>query len=726
MSKNSLGLGLRVSASIIPLISTFPAATASAQQQEDAAFRIEEVVVTARRKEEALGDVPDSLLVFGADQVEKQRINQLGDLAVLSPNIGFQQDNSPTSYFISVRGITQTRNTDPAVSVWIDGVQYSNPSQLRSELFDVQQIEVLKGPQGSLYGRNAIGGAIVITTQPPTNEVDANFSASYGNADRIDATGAVSGPIIKDELLFRAAYSYHDDSGSIQNDSLNRPVDFDTAVTLRTRLMWTPNDRLTVDVRGEYDDLEAGTYYYSITRPLGDPFPSDNPRSNSNTFEANPESVPISVAHARVERVAARVSYDLGWAELSSVTAWDDTSERYGVPGEGAGGDGPGDLDFTAPELLGNSQSWSAESISEELRLSGATERIDWVAGLYFLDIDRFDTLPVYVDADGNGRLDDRPPLFPLGRERDITSYAAFGQVVYSATDALDITLGGRWDKEEQDQLDRDEGLERSTSFSLFQPKASIAWKFDPDHLLYLTASRGFRSGGFNLPRSPFGVIYDQEELWSYEVGYKGEFQDGRIRYNFAAFYEDIDNKQNFVFDVLNAAQTLYNIPESTVYGFETDVTYQPTANLTVSLAGGWMDSEIETFQFAELFPRQSTNEVVEGNKLPQFSHWSVAATVDYSRPMGDSGWDFIYHVDYSVRGDKRWNIFNDDVEKDVHIVNMSAGFENNNWRVTLWSENLSDTDYWSNWFNQDTTNLPDIGQFAEERRFGVRVAYRM
>ncbi len=752
MRKNAVSTGASlVAASITYVLAGFQTGPAGIQYHEAVAEQVlEEVVVSARRRDENLFDIPESIVVVDSEMVERRGIQSLTDFGVQFPNIDSRNDLSPTSTFISVRGITSTRNTDPAVAIIVDGVVASSASVTRQELFDIEQIEVLKGPQGALYGRNALGGAFNITTKKPTNEWSGRMMAGFGNADRVETSFAFSGPVLRDQLFFRLAGSFRDDNGTIDNTSTGHNVDFATSRTIRGRLLWEPNERFSADVRAAFDELESGTYYYTITRPIGAPFQGKH--DNSNTFSNRPASNPISVAFSDIFDLSIKLDYDLGFATLSSITAYNYTFEIYGEPGKGVGRPGPGDLDFTNADIIGNEQTYNPKSISEEIRLvsNDNAARLRWNLGFYWIAINREDTLPVFIDADGDGSLVDESvfsggKLFPLGTRRNIDSIAFFGNADFDVLDNLTFSVGLRYDEEDRDQLDLDDPNPATRfleeTFDAWQPKFSLTYTAADTQMYYVTATRGFRSGGFNAPRSPFPTIFSKETLWSYEIGHKGRYLDNLLQMNMAFFYQDISDKQNFTFDVLNAAQILYNIPESEIYGFEVDGTWSVTDGLTLGLAAGWMDSEIKEFQFAAFFPVNNlpaigassglalpvADEFFVGNRLPNFSHWSVALSGDYVRPLtiSDTTWDLVFHLDYSVRGDNYWDVFNTDVEKDIHIVNANVALERENWALTLWVENMTNTRYWTNWFNQNDTALPDIGFFAPERRFGIKATYR-
>jgi iron complex outermembrane receptor protein len=690
---------------------------------------VAEIVVTARKREERAENVPDSLVVINEASLENMQVHQAGDIGKLFPNLGLRQDLSATSTFIAIRGITATRNTDPAVSLVIDGVQITNASEIRQQLFDVERVEVLKGPQGSLYGRNAIAGAINVVTKEPTNQWEGRASVGFGNLAGISNVGSedaflsISGPIVQHLFSFRVSAMYHNDDGTIRDPAVgNHTTDFKSDKAFRLRLVYSPSEPLNLDFKLNHDGYRGGSYYFAITRPMGAPFPTSDPSSNSNTFIYQPTSVPISVNYSNVVDESLRATYNFGFATLASVSAHSIATERYGVPGEGIGGDQPGDLDFTPANIIGNSQSYDVDSWSEELRLSSnGASPLRWMGGLYYLTVSRNDTLPVYL-LNGSANPAAWLILFPRGTHRNIKTYAGFTQLDYDFTSRLTGALGLRYDREDRDQFDEDNPTAgtRYATFQLPEPKISLEYKPVPRQMVYATVSRGFRSGGFNAPRSIFQVVFEPEKLWNYELGYKGTWLAGTLRTNAAAFYEDITDKQDFVFDGVNAAQTIYNIPKSRIAGVELETTYQPSSRLTLNASLGAMDSKIKEFRFGELFPVALSNSQIVGHRVPGFSHWSAQMSADYIQPIVPA-LTGLFHLDYSVRGKQYWDVTNIDVEKNINLLGAALGFERDRYTLKLWGTNLLNTRYWSNWFNQQITALPDVGYLAEGRRYGVR-----
>jgi iron complex outermembrane recepter protein len=757
-------------------LSDFPSIVMAA---DDTGFVLEEVVVTSRRREENLMEVPDSIAVLSGEMVVKSQIAELTDVAALLPNVDFKQDLSQASTFLYVRGLAATRNTDPAVAILVDGIQLNNPQQVRQGLFDVEQIEVLKGPQGSLYGRNAIGGAIVVTSKAPTNEFEGNVSAKRGNAGTLEFNGAVSGPLIKDKLYFRLSGNYHDSDGTIINPTVGTEADFVTKETIRLQLKYEPSDRLGMDFRYTHDDFKGGAYNYVITRhTLGaigytaaDELAGLAPTNDANNFSGLPRSDTISVNYSTIDDVAFKIDYDLGGATLTSVTNYSETRERYGMFGEGIGSGNPGDINFLpagfvptgrAPGIntglaagftpgatfeVGNEQTYEIDAFTQELRLtSNEDQRLRWLVGLYYMDQDREDTLPIVIDASlfdgiagpGDVSLADETVasggvLFPLGWIRNNNAFAAFTQFTYDFNDALELTFGLRYDREERDQLDLDDPNPATNflkdTFEAIQPKLSLSYRLNGDSMIYGTIARGFRSGGFNATRSAFNPVYEKETLWSYELGYKGSFLDNRLSWTSAVFYEDIKNRQDFAFDFAAVLQAIYNAPKAEVYGLETEITFVPNENLRVGISGGIMDSEYKEFSEGNVFFVPQPNSFFEGNKLPSFAHWSFSLTGDYTIPLPNfpfSGdWSLSFHGDYAVKGDNYWEAHNINKEKDVHLLNGNVTLENDRLALIFGGTNLTNTRYFTNFFeNYRVSGADSVGNLAPERRWGMTVRY--
>ena len=228
----------------------------------------DEVIVTARRRAESLQDAPVTVSAFTETDIERIGISGVSDYADLIPNFFLVETQNATFSFPNIRGITQSRNLDPSVAIVVDGVLSTSPIALSQELFDVQQIEVYKGPQGALYGRNAIGGAINITTKKPSNEFEGLLRLEYGNGDTGKAQATLSGPIIEDELYARGSVSFRDSEGVRENVALGVPSDSSRNFSARGRVIWEPQDNFSADLRASFSDDEATAIGFIDLAPI--------------------------------------------------------------------------------------------------------------------------------------------------------------------------------------------------------------------------------------------------------------------------------------------------------------------------------------------------------------------------------------------------------------------------------------------------------------------------
>jgi iron complex outermembrane receptor protein len=707
-------------------------------QESRSTYGLEEITVTARKRDENLQNVPDSIIALSGDFIEKTNIRAMRDVTAKLPNVSIVESLNPGSTFVNIRGVTATRNGEPAVSLMIDGVQINNVNQMSQSFYDLQQIEILKGPQGALYGRNAIGGAIIITTRKPSNEFENRIEAGYGSGDNIEFQGSSSGAIIKDKLFYRISANYRDFDGTFKNTAVDEKADFVTNKDVRARLIYMASERFEIDFRFSYDDLRAGTYWYRADfEPL-----------QHNNFDRFPESDPISAANREIEDYVLKMTYDADWATINSISAYSKTYEEYGITGDNVGSNLPGDLDWTPFPILANEQTYDVEAFSQEFRFtSPSDQRFRWVAGVYALFTERTDTLPFFVAPNNFGQIltnfaNGVDPLFNLDpdeelllqpsadNDQDNEAYAAFAQINYDVTEDLELTVALRYDREERKQIDNNTLIERERKFNAFQPKASLSYQATDDAMVYGTVSRGYRVGGFNATTSTFGRDYDSESLWNYELGFKTTWLDNRLRINGAAFYQDFTDTQIFQFDGSASAQILYNIPKTELMGLELEIDYVVAEGLTLNIGAGLLDSKIKDFDPVEIgFTGAALAAVAdaEGNKLNNFHHWSYNIGAQYETPINANGAMVIFRVDYSAKGDRYWWIDNVHKEKDLHLVDGSITVDTGNiWEFQLWAKNLFDMQYASAFEPVEMTALLSDGQYrASGRTYGFKARAR-
>jgi len=654
------------------------------------------IVVTARQRSESLQQVPDSVTAFSAKAIEEAGIRSIDDVTALMPNISLVDAQDAGTVAISIRGIGQVRNGEAPVALVIDGVQMTSTDMIKQALYDLEQIEVLKGPQGALYGRNAIGGAINITTKRPTNDLEGRIGFDYANGDDRRLSGSLSGAIVPDLLLFRIAADYRKFDGVFHNVTLNRKVDFVEDLNLRGRLILTPTDRLTVDLRGAYGDLDGGASWYI---PLPDGQPNNTSIPIQNDF--------LGKSPRKTKDASLKIDYEFAPFTLTSVSAYNDTSI-----------DLIEDLDWMPQSILGARQLRGYESFSQEIRLSSpSSQKLRWTAGAYLLDAKKSIDTTVLISPDPTSS--ELPPsaYIPLpvaGADEDILTKAVYAQVNYSATDALELTAALRYDNDKRTQTNRLlPGPKREASFDEWQPKLSVKYSFSPDSMVYATAARGFRSGGFNPPTGVFPAIYRPEVADTLEIGTKNSLADRKLTLNAAAFYMRYKDQQVFVLNV--ADQGIVNVAKTDIYGFELEAQARPTRNLQLGASLGFIDTKIKDYDGTVMF---------RGNKVPLTYRWSYTLFGQYRAPIADDR-ALIARIDYSGRSGNYWHIDNADRQNAVHLANARLTFDAKAWSIALYATNLFKERYTEEFFAKEfSAGATDIRYPGQPRRYGVAASF--
>jgi iron complex outermembrane recepter protein len=693
----------RILSCLLPVILGALPQASHAQATDEAEPRIEEIIVTSRYRAEKLSAIPDSITAFTRADIERHRIERINGVAALTPNLRFSDDQEVGISTLVIRGVRQNRGTgQPPVSFRIDGVSATNNLLTTQELFDVESVDVLRGPQGALYGRNAIGGAVLISTRQPTTdpEFGLRVSAAEGN-DYIVAANA-SGPLGSDKLLYRAAVRLQDRDGQLENAYLdNQKVDFKESQSFRGRLLYKPTDRLSIDLRGQYSDQQGGSGYFMPgsegVLPL--PPPAEPIFFGNPTYEI--QSNRIGESFVEFSELSAKIDYEFSWGTLTSVTSYTDVE---------SGNDQ--DLDQTLVDAINIIVIDDSQTLAQEFRLtSHADQRLRWVAGAYFFDQDRFRSLATTFFGF---------PVPPAAQDLELRNYAAFGNMSYDLTGDLELTLAFRYDEETPKDLTQG----RSETFTELQPKASLAYSFREGLLGYVTVGKGFRAGGFNnlSEGSNFAPGFDQESLVSYETGLKWSAWDGRLRTAMALFFTDYTDQQFFLFDQ-TGTQANINIPKSELWGGELEVTALPTDSLQVDFAFGYTDSEIKEYEDIQgvLVPA----EAILGSKVPGAPVWTLNLGLQHTAALSSS-LDLVSRLDYEHRDKTYWTLDNLDTQEAYDLVNLSFSLERDNWAARLFVNNLFDEQYIEWFFAARFIGLPaDIAWPSAPRQVGLEFTYR-
>ena len=634
---------------------------------DDGGGFLEEVVVTARKRAETVQDVPIAITAITQDVIEQAGIERVADFAMIVPNFTFQSGVHMGENHLTLRGFSQIQNGPPPAAIVVDGVLMVSPArQFNTEEFDLERIEVLRGPQGALYGRNAIGGAINIVTRPPTNDFEMEGLIGYGRGDDMKARLAVSGPLVEEKLLARASVAYRDREGQLQNETTGLLNDRYEDLSTRARLMFMPNEAWKLDLKFGYSDTKGGDPAY-VAIPDGQPNENEVPIT-ADTIGNNPREV-------------FDASGVLSWTgqagTLALTTAYLDSEESLFA-----------DFDVTAIPILTAARSFDDRGSSQELRFTSPDERrLRWIAGAYHVDSQvTIDTLALadigfFVDPPEPTGVVDFPVIASVDRY-DFENLAFFGQVEFDLTEQFELEVALRHDDDEI-ELTSASGTQ-SASFSKLQPKVSINYRFPGNAIVYGSYGEGFRSGNFNPSEATIGEpVMRAESAETFEIGFKGMLLNNRMSVNVAAFHTKLEDAQQQVLDFTTGSNVGLNVDESTIRGIEIETASVLAEGFVLNLSGGWMDTEIDEF---------SADPTAVGNQLPRVPEYTLNCGFTFETSAGER-WGLRFRTDYNRQGAAPWHVDNVDVRRATDYLNARASVHTRDERfgISAWIKNALD-----------------------------------
>ena len=728
----------------------FGATTALAQD----AYQIEEVVVTAQRVESRLQQTPIAVTAITAQQIEAQSAATIGDIVETVPNLS--RTSGPTGgndAFFFIRGIGQVDSNpagDPGVGVYVDEVYLGRVQGGALDTLDIAQIEVLRGPQGTLFGRNTIGGAISVVTADPADTFGGKARVLFGSRDRLEALVSVDAPL-SDAFGLKISGFSRSQRGwgeNVRNGTTYGDVDNYGG---RVKAVFRPTDALTIKfaadiMRGE--GSPAQTVLLGVnplagqipgTTPLGVPFPRDLLVDTSTDLFKSFASIP-PINDLKSDGQSLLVSYDLGEVTLKSITSRRAVSQFV-----------HNDFDATGYTLYDNFFDTDQEQFSQELQLSGAhfDGRFNWLAGAYY-----YNEEVRHNNAICMGTNNGVPPGFTAQRfatgclrnnqafDLNIDSWALFGNARVGLTDQLTLTLGARYTHEEKKQdyrffIDNRAGVfsffgfppiviptivaEVEDSWNKLTPKVGVDYRVNERVFLYASYGKGFKSGGFDgrpIPGSPIRS-YDPETIDTFEAGAKMDLFDRRLRMNLAAFYSEYKDIQLLVVDPMSGFFVLTNAGDSEISGLEAEVVALPTPNLRLQAGIGWTDDK-----YSSLAPGAAYAGIDKNDSLPLTPDWTVNLSAQYTIPL--SVGELMLRADYNYRSEVAYGAPNAPLELEggLGLLDLRASLNIND-RVTLsvFSTNVTDETYISN--AQDVRGALGVafGQVGAPREWGAELS---
>ncbi len=669
-----------------------------------------EVTVTADFRETSVTELPGSVTVIGEETIADRNALHLEQLLNMAPNVNFSSGASRARFY-QIRGIGERSQfiepVNPSVGVIIDDIDFSGIGTAGT-LLDIEQVEILRGPQGTRYGANALAGLIYMKSADPTDELTAKVNGTLANYNTWSASGAVSGPL-SDSVSYRIAGQQNRSDGFIENDYLNRDDtnNIDEA-TLRGKLRWQATDTLTLDFTGLYVDIDNGYDGFSL----------DNTR---HTLSDQP-------GHDRQETTAAAIkatSSAVDAFRVEVIASGSDSDLEYGY-----------DEDWSYPAICAGlaCDGWEYASVDNYLRerqtatlearlvstedgaiFNGST---DWVVGIYGRSQDE-DLLRQYTYASGDFRSD-----YETDR---ISGYA---QLETRLSERLVLTTGLRLEEVMADYRDSD-GVDFDTDESLWGGRIALEYLLSDQHLLYGLVSRGYKTGGINSNSSLSDELrdYDTEHMINWEAGVKSSLLDDTLRTQIALFYQqrkDVQVKQSFLVPVSDPyapgefIDYFSNAAKGTNYGLEVELQWQPTQQWLFTAALGLLETELKDFV-------NSAGTDLEGREQAHAPSYQFSLASQYH-------FDEHWKARLEVEGKDEF-YFSDNHEEQswsYETVGASLTYQESNWNVSLWGRNLTDEDYavrGFGGFGNDPRKFyaeEPYYQYGEPRTFGISFGYQL
>lgn len=743
------------------LVSVSPMINAQEVSATRSGTYIEEIVVTARNREESLQDVPLSISAYTAADIEAKSITNLRDLAQFVPNMNMISNSNDAGSFstVSIRGISSVaRLGGPSVGIYVDGVYVGDSNGINLDLLEIERVEVLRGPQGTLFGRNTVGGAISLVSKRPGDKFEGSAEVTIGRYDRIDAKVNVNVPLVPDKLDARLAL------GTRNRDGFGSILDFTTGETLddtgdvdryfgRIVLDWKATDNLSFLLSADAMEADEKT----AVRSLGAFSPTFNP-PGAPPFVLIP--TPLGVASMILPlqgfppitvgpdiyssfgagdnfndlnsiNVSLTADLDLGDTFLGtnttikSITSYRELETDYGL-----------DIDFGPSPITLVNNGTDFEQISQEFQLSSTSlnDKLVWIAGLYYYTEEEF----------RYGRSDVFTSIFmsPVTENldwNDRESWSVFGQVTFSLTEKLSITAGLRYT---EDELIAEEQTVLFPSNVPLGPRTSLKsnnseatgrigleYAWNDDLMTYFSAAKGYKTGGVvNAVNDPsiqnsIPTAYLPEIVWTYELGLKSTWLDNRLRFNLTGFFTDYTDIQ-YLFIFLNNANRptpfISNGPEAETKGLEPEAFYSPLENLTLSLGYGFADSEY-------LQGDPNGGPLTTDSKFTNAPRNSFAIAADYLIPtkLGELS----ARIDYAWK-DKIYFDIQDTTspflqQEDYGILNarmslaLSSGLT-----LSVFGTNLTDKEYLTSANSAPPLGILSLRNAGIDRQWGISASY--
>lgn len=731
------------------LLAGLMAAAAGGVAHAADSIAVEEIIVTAQKRAENVQDVPQAVQVVSSAQLAASGVREFTDLAKLAPSLVVRPAEQPVNSSVSIRGVGTfafSIGVEPSVAIQVDDVPVAFQARAFTDLSDIEHIEVLRGPQSTLYGKSASAGLINIATRAPTATFSGTLNALATTDDEYQIGGALSGPITEN-LLFRLAANYDDFAGNARNVFNGDKASGREFVSLHGKLVWTPTDRLTISGGWNYVDGET-----TVGRPFIRLAPNANLRGNAlyppSVFQAGINVGPSNTKFANNfgartdyedNSQSLKIEYDLGPATLVSVTG----NDNYNVTDLL-------DVDETAVAGLDNRSMGDFKSgqFTQEVRVvSNGEGALRYTAGVYYADID-------FVRNFGRGPVFSQARWYATSASKQ---YAAFGQLDWEFSPGTTLTGGLRRQHEKIDYsfLDILNGgafFEGGAKDNFWTWRAALNHKFNDDVMGYVSYATGHKgqtydlTTGFNRNRQLAGPVRPETSR-GFEAGVRSQLFDGRVTLNVTAFrtkYKDFQAQGIETLPDGTVNFRLANVGRLRTQGIEVDSAFRVNEDLRISASAAYLDSKITDFPLAQCYPLQTVaqgcvttpapaHQDLSGHRPAQAPKFKLSADAAYSHPIEGTPWEAVGTASYAYQSKMNYALSGDPqtIQKAYGVLNLTAGIRDpeRHYEIVAFVNNVFDKHYYANIFNQTTTyNSQTAVQVILPRDFkrfaGIRGSY--
>ena len=738
---------------------------------------LEEIVVTAQKREVGLQSAPIAISALTGEDLAKNRIFSVDDLAGSVASLALTGGNSPVDLELNIRGITNTRLDSPsgeaAVGMFLDEIYIGRNGGMNTDFYDIERVEVIRGPQGVLLGKSVVGGALSIITAKPEFESSGSVTVGAGNYDSRFVSGYVTGGF-SDTWAGRFSFQGRQNDGYAKDVLHDRRLDNLESIQFRAQLLYQPQEggwsgRLVVDYN---EDKSNGINVVAVSDGQTGGF-RPRPWSQMRAFlgltdpyESVPEATLYAGNNTPVDQYLDRESAGLmlniekdfdGFA-LTSITGYRDARADNHYDQTGGGPDifddpsvfGVSYADFLAfnptaatfffSEPVNEEADISA--FSQEVRLASTSEgRFDWILGLYYKR-DEIDKIDRFVGENISGALAVLSGESHWYNYGDITNFAAFGQLGWQLADTLKVKVGLRWTSDKKggdnegvqvltgDRFNPDDTVpltplqgpfatDYGATWKKATPQATLEYTPNDDLFLYATVSTGFKGGYFqDTPNSAFAARFPTrpEEVINYELGVKSDFADGRVRFNGAAFFMDYTDLQVEQTNQDCLCNLTENAADAEIMGVEAELTIAAGDRLLVNISGSLLDTEYVDFV-------ESSGVDSSGNPLQRTPESQFGISVDYTMNVGQWGDALNVYLGYNWQDKLPWQPANLNFEDSYGLLNgrITLAPEDAPWSVSVWGKNITDELYRTNiipFFGEE------VGRYGPPATYGVEVRY--